>query len=217
MTNVLPSKFQLDPIFLRPTKLSNGTFRPLSPYQKLINYELLLVLNGKPVGYSLDFSLDTNRKISGYEFDNSFRPYNTQDIQNINDIFQLSETNEMFLVAASRNPGWAIYFQKDNTMSALVLNYFHLFNETNSIVNRYIVAKLHGFSDLDIEANLFCYQNGQNIVNLREQNARNMAYIISKGTQIINQIQTSIGFKNYINTINIIPVDNFSTPIISQP
>jgi hypothetical protein len=75
MPNVLPEKYIVDPIFLRPFKLRDGTFRPTSAFENLLNYELLLVLNGKPIGYALDFSIETNRTIDSYVVDQSKRKY----------------------------------------------------------------------------------------------------------------------------------------------
>ena len=212
MTNVLPDRLQLNPIFLRPPKIRNGSFRPISPYENLLNNELLLVLNSKPVGYTLDFSLESNRGITGYEFDNSFRLYNAQNRQDMNDIFQLAEVNEVLFVRATRNPGWAVYFQEENANQALVLNFFLKNYDATSKVGAYIVARLQGYTIPDIEANLFCYQNGQNIVELRALNANNLAYIVQRGNELINQIQESQGFLKYLKKVKIKKVEGFIIP-----
>ena len=210
--NILPTPFQLDPIFIRPLKIRNGSFRPLSPYENLLNNELLLVLNNKPVGYTLNFSIASNLGITGYEYDNSFIPYTAQDRQEMNDIFQLAETNGMFFIKDVKNPTFAIYFQENNSNSAFVLGYFLRNYTPNTKVGAYVVARLQGFDIPDIEANLFCYQNGQNIVELRTLNANNLEYIVQRGNELINQIQESKGFIQYLKKIKIRKVEDLMIP-----
>lgn len=208
--NALPQRFQLDPIFLRPRKIRDGSLRPLSPYENLLNNELLLVLNGKPVGYTLDFSVETNLGITGFEFDNSFILYNQQNRDDMNNIFQLAEDNELFFVKASNNPNWAIYFQEENANQALVLDFFLKNYRTTSKVNAYIISRLQGFNIQDIEANIFCYQNGQNIIEMRAERENNLNAIIQNGNNIINKIQNSQSFIKYLKKVKIRKVENFS-------
>ena len=84
---MLPDSFVVDPMFLRPFKLKNGAFRPTSPFENLINYEMLLVMNGKSIGYALDFSVESSRTIDSYVVDHSKRKYTKVELQEMDDIF----------------------------------------------------------------------------------------------------------------------------------
>jgi len=205
MANIVPDKFKLDPVFLRSPILRDGTFRPVSPYENLINNELLLVLNGKTVGYTLDFSVDSNLAVRTYEFDNSTKKYSATDLENINDIFALAELNEMYFVSAGLN-NWAIYFHEANTNQALLLDFYLRRFNSKTLISAYIIGRLQGWAVLDIEANLFCFRNGQNIVERRSELANNMNYIVSMGNRRINEIQNSQEFNKYLKNVDIKPV-----------
>jgi len=208
-TNILPDRFRLDPVCLRPPILRDGSFRPICRYNNLINNELLLILNGKPTGYTLNFAVPENLAIREYDFDNSRRVYSETDIENINDIFALSEVNDMLFVVANQ-PSWAVYFQEANINKGLLLAFYLQRFNPNTLVSKYIIGRLQGWSILDIEANLFCFRNGQNIVELRELYANNMNYIVSIGNQRINEIQQSNGFQEYLKKIKLMHVEDIS-------
>lgn len=202
MDNIIPDEFRLDPVHLRPPKLRDGTFRPISPYEHLVNHELLLVLNGKPVGYTLDFSIESNRNLDTFEFDNRTLEYSEADRENISDIFSLATLNNIKFVSAG-NPSWGVYFQEENINKALLLDfYLRRFNQ-RTVVSSYIISRLQGHDPLDIEANIFCYRNGENIVQRRQENANNYNYIMNIGNQRIREIQESTGFQEYLKKVTI--------------
>lgn len=197
MSIVLLDEFRIDERFIVPPKIRNGTFAPIHPLQNLINYELLLVLNGKAVGYTLDFTKDINRRINAYQYYNRKQRFTDGERQQIDDIFTLSETNGMLFVPAETD-NWGIYFLEENTNKGMLLAYFLRRFNTGTLVANYIISRLQGYEIEDIEANLFCYRNGTNLVEERRRNERNLNHIINTGNRFINKIQQSQGFINFV-------------------
>jgi len=208
MVSILPDKFVLDPIYIAPPRLRDGTDRPDSQYSYLLNYELLLVLNGKSVAYTLNFTVPSNLAIESYRADGSTIPYSATDIANMNDIFALAELNDLYFIRASKNPDWAIYFKLENLNKALLLDYFLRSYKPDTLLSQYIVFRLHGYELRDIEATLFSYRNGQNIVALRAQNARNFAYIVAKGDQLIQDLEISCRYLKYLRSVTFDTTDS---------
>lgn len=200
-TSILPNKFILDPIYIAPPRLRDGTDRPESQYSHLLNYELLLVLNGKPIAYTLNFAVPSNLAIESYRSDGSIISYSTTDIANMNDIFALAELNDLYFIRASKNPNWAIYFKLENLNKALLYDFFLRSYKPDTLLSQYIVFRLQGYDLRDIEANLYSYRNGQNIVALRAQNARNFTYIVAKGDQLIKDLEISCRYLKYLRSV----------------
>ena len=216
MSSVIPEKFVLHQIYLTPPRLRDGSDRPVSKYSHLLNYELLLVLNGKPVGYTLNFAVPSNLTIDSYIMQGMRVKYTEGDISNMNDIFTLVELNGLYFIKSSSNANLALYFKLENLNRALLLDFFYQSYKPDTLLSRFIGYRLNDYTLKDIEANLFSYRNGQNIVALRAQNAKNYAYIIAKGDQLIADLRISAKYLRYLRSVTTDTLEE-PTDVIVQP
>ena len=180
MDVILPEEYKLSKNAIRPERLSNGVLQPRLRLQHLLNYELLLVLNGKRIGYTINFNIPTNRTISFYDYYNNRFIYTETDKNQIEEIFRLADLNGMQMIPTdgvdgryTARPFWATYFLPPAKEDAIFLSYYLQKYNPNTVVSNYIIGLLQGYSLLDIEANIFCYKNGQNIIQLRKDNKSN--------------------------------------------
>lgn len=222
---ILPDHLILHPNKIRPRRLANGRIQKLDRLENLVGYELLRVMNGKKVGYTLDYTIASNRNINAYvPVTRKIRNFTPNERNNIEDILSLAEANSMYYIPAE-GPGLAIYFFEENTNLGMLLAFYltrvygkyitlvptgngtpakigslqhRVLLNNRTRVSDYIISRLQGYELDDIEANIYCYKNGQNIVELRRLNRANFQYIQQAGNALINDMQQSEAFTKFV-------------------